>query len=155
MEMSGNGVYSPAPGTTLKCSPMDSKLTKKSKSTGKRSDHTKSQLKSHAQHKYVSNKEGSDRSSSSSLEDESPDRDSNGSCESRCGSDIVQMVHSWHSQKLPPVTGLGELWNVWLNRFNDVARSRGLTAAEKLNDLLPRFQGKAGEFVHGQLSPRT
>ena len=92
-------------------------------------------MKSHKRLKYVSNKEGTDRSSSSSSEEESPDRDSDGSCESRRGSDIVRMV--------------------WLNRFNDVARSRGWTTAEKLDELLPRLQGQAGEFVYGQLSPRT
>ena len=155
VEMSGSGVLPPAPGTTLKYSPEEAKLAKKLKSLDKHSDHTKSRLKSHKQLKYVSNKGGSDRSASSSSEEESPDRDSDGSCESRRGSDIVRMVHSRHSPKLPPFTGLGESWNVWLNRFNDVARSRGWTAAEKLDELLPRLQGQAGEFVYGQLSPRT
>ena len=155
VELSGSGVPPPAPGTTLKYSPEGAKLAKKSKSTNKHSGHPKSRLKSHKQLKYVSNKEGSDRSASSSSEEESPDRDSDDSCESRHGSDLVRMVHSRRSPKLPPFTGLGESWNVCLNRFNDVARSRGWTAAEKLDELLPRLQGQAGEFVYGQLSTRT
>ena len=123
VELSGSGVPPPAPGATLKYRPEGAKLAKKSKSSDKHSDHTKSRLKSQKRLKYVSNKEGSDRFASSSSEEESPDRDSDGSCESRRGSDIVRMVHSRHSPKLPPFTGLGESWTVWLNRFNDVARS--------------------------------
>ena len=66
VEMSGSGVLPPAPGTTLKYSPEEAKLAKKLKSLDKHSDHTKSRLKSHKRLKYVSNKEGTDRSSSSS-----------------------------------------------------------------------------------------
>ena len=47
VEMSGGGVPPPAPGTTLKYSQEGAKLGKKSKSTDKHSDHTKSRLKSH------------------------------------------------------------------------------------------------------------
>ena len=127
-------------------------LNPKSKSTDKHSDHTKPRFKRHKRLTHVSNKEGTDGSSSSSLEEESPGRDSDGFCESRRGRDIVRMVHSRHSPKLPPFTGLGESWNMWLHRFNDVARSRGWTAAEKLDELvlLPRLQGQADEFVHRQ-----
>ena len=56
--------------------------------------------------------------------------------------------------RLPAFTGK-ELWKVWLNRFEDVAEQRGWDDSEKLNELLPKLQGVAGEFVYGQLSRRT
>ena len=58
--------------------------------------------------------------------------------------------------KLPAFTGL-ENWNVWFNRFSDVARMNRWTTMDRLNELLPRLQGIAGDFVYGQLpqSSRT
>jgi hypothetical protein len=53
--------------------------------------------------------------------------------------------------KLPAFTG-SELWEIWYNRFSDVAGRFGWTEDEKLDELLPRLQGQAGEFVYGQLS---
>ncbi len=41
---------------------------------------------------------------------------------------------------------------MYYNRFRDVARLEGWTNEEKLRELLPKLQGKAGEFVYGQLS---
>jgi hypothetical protein len=52
--------------------------------------------------------------------------------------------------KLPPFTG-SELWEIWHNRFSDVAGRHGWNEDEKLDELLPRLQGQAGEFVYGQL----
>ena len=54
------------------------------------------------------------------------------------------------SIKLPPFTGK-EPWKVWFNRFNDVAARQKWSNEEKLDELLPRLQGQAGEFVFGQL----
>ena len=54
------------------------------------------------------------------------------------------------STKLPPFTG-SEAWEVWINRFEDIALRRQWSEDEKLDALLPRLQGKAGEFVYGQL----
>lgn len=56
--------------------------------------------------------------------------------------------------KLPPFTG-EEAWEVWLNRFEDVAIRRKWGSREKLDALIPRLQGKAGDFVFGQLSRTT
>lgn len=56
--------------------------------------------------------------------------------------------------KLPPFTG-SETWEVWINRFEDVAGRRKWRDAQKLDALLPRLQGNAGEFVFGQLPPRV
>ena len=53
--------------------------------------------------------------------------------------------------RLPPFTGQ-ETWKVYFNRFEDVALLQGWSDQEKLKELLPRLQGKAGEFVYGQLS---
>ena len=60
-----------------------------------------------------------------------------------------------HNPKIPPFTGDRETWEVWSNRFNDVARRRGWSSDEKLDELLPRLQGQAGEFVYGQLDKKT
>ena len=48
-----------------------------------------------------------------------------------------------------------ESWNVWINRFEDIAGRRGWDEDAKLDALLPRMQGQAGEFVYGQLGKRT
>ena len=44
---------------------------------------------------------------------------------------------------------------VWINRFEDVAMRRHWNEDQKLDVLLPRLQGKAGEFVYGQLPQRV
>ena len=56
--------------------------------------------------------------------------------------------------KLPPFTGK-ETWKVWFNRFEDVANRQKRSSEEKLDELLPRLQGVAGEFVYAQLSHET
>ncbi len=53
--------------------------------------------------------------------------------------------------KLPQFNGK-ERWEIWINRFHDVARINGWNDEEKLAELLPRLHGAAGEFVYGQLS---
>ena len=52
--------------------------------------------------------------------------------------------------KLPPFTGK-ESWKVWFGRFEDVATMRGWNDDERLNELLPKLQGIAGEFTYEQL----
>lgn len=52
--------------------------------------------------------------------------------------------------KLPIFTGK-EPWNVWFNRFTEVADRRHWSEEDRLDELLPRLQGTAGEFVFGQL----
>ncbi len=56
------------------------------------------------------------------------------------------------SVKLPPFTGK-ELWRVWFNRFSDVADRHHWSNDDRLDELLPRLQGDAGEFVYAQLPP--
>ena len=56
--------------------------------------------------------------------------------------------------KLPPFTGK-ESWLVWYNRFQDVSERRRWNDARKLDEILPKLQGVAGEFVFAQLSKST
>lgn len=56
------------------------------------------------------------------------------------------------SPRLPPFTGQ-EDWKVYYNRFEAVAAQQNWSESRKLSELLPRIQGKAGDFVFGQLNP--
>ena len=56
--------------------------------------------------------------------------------------------------KLAAFTG-EESWEVYFNRFEDVAVLDDWTDKEKLRELLPKLQGKAGDFVFSQLSSTT
>jgi len=56
--------------------------------------------------------------------------------------------------RLPSFTGK-EAWKVWHNRFEDVASRYGWDDDEKLDELLPKLQGTAGEFVFDQLPKKT
>ena len=51
---------------------------------------------------------------------------------------------------ITPFDGKDE-WDVWLSRFEAIARRHGWDNEEKLDHLLPRLQGLAGQFVFGQL----
>lgn len=57
-----------------------------------------------------------------------------------------------YGSKLPAFTGK-EDWKVWFNRFRSVADLNEWTRKERLQELLPRIQGTAAEFVFGQLKP--
>ena len=52
--------------------------------------------------------------------------------------------------KLPPFNGK-ETWEVWFNRFQDIAHRQNWSVDERLDELLPKLQGVAGDFVYGQL----
>ena len=54
---------------------------------------------------------------------------------------------------LPPFNGK-ETWKVWFTRFQDIAQRRGWSKEEKLDELIPRLQGDAGNFVFDQLSTK-
>ena len=56
--------------------------------------------------------------------------------------------------KLPPFSGKEE-WKVWVSPFEAVAERRKWDEDAKLDNLLLRLQGKAGEFVFSQLPSRT
>lgn len=58
--------------------------------------------------------------------------------------------------KLPPFTGEGkEKWSVWKSRFETVASRSRWSDEEKLDELLPKLHGEAGEFVFDQLKHKT
>lgn len=52
--------------------------------------------------------------------------------------------------KLPAFLGK-ESWKVWRNRFEEIAERRGWSDEDKLDELLPKLQGQAGDFVFSQL----
>ncbi|MEW8547165.1 MAG: hypothetical protein AB2693_26945, partial [Candidatus Thiodiazotropha sp.] len=56
--------------------------------------------------------------------------------------------------KLPPFNGK-EDWKVWINRFEAIAERRNWSEESKLDNLLPKLQGKAGDFVFTQLPRGT
>ena len=62
----------------------------------------------------------------------------------------VDVVLPRETTKLPIFTGK-EPWNVWFNRFTEVADRRRWSEEERLDEILSRLQGTAGEFVFGQL----
>ena len=55
------------------------------------------------------------------------------------------------SVRIPAFTG-DERWDIWKKMFDRTAVTNGWSEIEKLAQLLPRIQGSAGDFVHGQLS---
>ena len=56
--------------------------------------------------------------------------------------------------KMPPYNGKEE-WKVWINRFEAIADRRNWSEEVKLDNLLPKLQGKADDFVFTQLSKDT
>lgn len=52
--------------------------------------------------------------------------------------------------KIPAFDGKSE-WKVWRNRFEAIAQRRRWNTDQKLDELLPRLQGTAGDFVFTQL----
>ena len=56
--------------------------------------------------------------------------------------------------RLPAFTGK-EKWEVWINRFEAVARLQDWNNKGKLQELLPRLQGAAGDFAFDQMSENT
>ena len=56
--------------------------------------------------------------------------------------------------KLPPFNGREE-WKVWIRRFESVAKRHHWDDETKLDNILPKLQGRAGDFVFNQLSDDT
>ena len=56
-----------------------------------------------------------------------------------------------YSVKIPPFNGK-EDWKTWINRFEAIAERGNWSDESKLDNLLPKLQGKAGEFVFTQLT---
>ena len=65
-----------------------------------------------------------------------------------------QSTREPNDAKIPPFNSK-EDWKVWVNRFEAVAERRQWDEETKLDHLLPKLQGKAGDFVYTQLPRRT
>ena len=66
----------------------------------------------------------------------------------------AQDSREFNEVKLPPFNGK-EDGKVWVSRFETVAERRGWSDDKKLDNLIPKLQGKAGEFVFTQLPRGT
>ncbi|CAC5411477.1 unnamed protein product [Mytilus coruscus] len=51
--------------------------------------------------------------------------------------------------KLPIFSGI-ESWKVWFSRFSEVTDRRGWNKDDRLDELLQRLHGQAGDFAYGQ-----
>ena len=72
----------------------------------------------------------------------------------RAGVDRRQTSPVFYGLKLPPFNGK-EDWKVWINRFEAIAERRNWSDETKLDNLLPKLQGRAGDFVYTQLPRAT
>lgn len=72
--------------------------------------------------------------------------------QSKTGSTATRRAKSKY-RKLPPYKGTGR-WDVWHNRFKDIAKRENWSNEDCLDEILPLLQGSAGEFVFGQLSEK-
>ena len=61
-----------------------------------------------------------------------------------------RLLHDLGGFKISPFQGDGD-WRVWHARFETIVSRFGLSDEEKLDQLLPRIDGKAAEFVFTQL----
>ena len=65
-----------------------------------------------------------------------------------------QQCRSKYDMKLPSFDGK-EDWKVWVSRFEAIAERRQWDDDTKLDNLLPKLQGRAGVFVFTQLPKQT
>ena len=106
----------------------------------------------------VAKKKKTKGSVSRSLRADSVSPLSSSDSESHRGTDEATLsrrsIHNTRSPRIPPFTGFehSETWKVWISRFNKIAKKRGWTKEQKLDELFPRLQSHAADFVFGQLS---
>jgi hypothetical protein len=65
----------------------------------------------------------------------------------RAANDVVPV-------KISPFTGTDD-WQVWVARFEAIAQRKRCTEDDMLDQLLPRIEGQAANFVFSQLHPTT
>ncbi len=82
--------------------------------------------------------------------DSSQDEDTRSEATSTLFQQNRRSQQSSGSARLPPFTGK-DSWQVWFNRFLDLAKLKRWSDQHKLAELIPRLQGSAGDFVYGQL----
>jgi hypothetical protein len=68
------------------------------------------------------------------------------------GSRRNTVTHPVGGVKIPSFTGK-EDWAMWISRFEAIASRYGWSEDDKLDQLLPRLEGQAGQFAFSQLSP--
>lgn len=68
----------------------------------------------------------------------------------RCNIDAYQPCKPVSNIKMQPFTGK-EDWQVWISRFETLAMRYRWSEDDKLDQLLPRIEGMAGQFVFTQL----
>ena len=91
--------------------------------------------------------------SSSDESDHSKKYDSDSDDETLVSHHVRSSTASFKKSNIPPFTGK-ETWQVWVTRFEEIAKRQGWTDEEKLDILLPKLQGEAGSFVYEQLSSK-
>jgi hypothetical protein len=89
-------------------------------------------------------------SSSSSCSDRGKDSDSEPDTIRLCRRNSRPLDSVGRGPRLPNCTGT-ESWSVWLSRFKEVAMRRGWSKDDMLDEMLPKLQGAAGDFVFGRL----
>ena len=72
----------------------------------------------------------------------------------RAGMERRQTYPVLSGLKLPPFNGK-EDWKVRINRFEAIAERRNWSEETKLDNLLPKLQGRTGDFVYTQLPRAT
>ena len=61
----------------------------------------------------------------------------------------------YNAKLIPPFTGKGEKWEVWLARFEAVAENHKWNKYDRLSTLLPLLRKSAGEYAFGTLSAKV
>lgn len=90
-----------------------------------------------------------------SYSESSSSGDSSSELDSDSDSDSDREVRpSKRDGKVPPFTGK-EKWAVWFTRFETIAKRKGWSKSKRLDMMLPKLQGQAGEFVYDQLSSKV
>ena len=67
---------------------------------------------------------------------------------------VTERNSEWYGVKIPLFNGK-EDWKTWINQFEAIAGRRNWSVECKLDNILPKLQGKAGDFVFSQLSKQT
>lgn len=104
--------------------------------------------------RYTNRRELSTSSSSSSESTDARDQADQVSNRAISPNHDARRVRTNRTVKLPPFTGK-EPWKVWYNRFSEVADRCRWNESRRLDELLPKLQGAAGEFAFGQLTKRV
>ena len=127
----------------------------------KSSHHQHEQRRSKGIQNLLSAATNSDSSSDGMASDSSNDSDGDSDSEDDDWSvdmdvGVRRRASAPHNAKLiPPFTGKGEKWEVWLAQFDVVATNHRWSKADLLSALLPLLRKSAGEYAFGTLSAKV